>query len=266
MPTELICEWCEKAFYSKIRSLKQRFCSRQCAGKHKATLSNFKGFKENEPSWNKGLKNWRKNYQHSDETKRKIGLANKKQNPKYAESYLLRRSAEYKSWRAKVFERDNYKCQKCGNNKKLHPHHIKSFADYPELRFNINNGITLCGKCHGKIHNIDFDKTKRKLVCLNCDQKFDIVDGKYDRKFCSKKCHYEYRSKIPSPMKGKKYPHLQRARIGICLVCGKKFRAVKDFKDKKQKYCSQQCYLFARWGYTNQEAIREDGIKFNELI
>ena len=30
MPTKLICEWCEKSFYSKIRSLKQRFCSRDC--------------------------------------------------------------------------------------------------------------------------------------------------------------------------------------------------------------------------------------------
>jgi len=47
--------------------------------------------------------------------------------------------------------------------------------------------------------------------------------------------------------KGEKRPDLQRARIGKCIVCGKEFRAVKDFigKDgynRKQKYCSKECW------------------------
>ena len=42
--------------------------------------------------------------------------------------------------------------------------------------------------------------------------------------------------------KGEVRPDLQRARIGICLVCGKEFRAVKDFKEHKQKYCSKECW------------------------
>lgn len=42
--------------------------------------------------------------------------------------------------------------------------------------------------------------------------------------------------------KGEVRPDLQRARIGICLICGKEFRAVKDFKDHKQKYCSKECW------------------------
>jgi len=41
--------------------------------------------------------------------------------------------------------------------------------------------------------------------------------------------------------KGKKYPHLWKARIGNCLVCGKEYRAVSDFKERKQKYCSLKC-------------------------
>ena len=38
----------------------------------------------------------------------------------------------------------------CGDNKggKLNAHHIKSFADYPELRFEVSNGITYCEDCH----------------------------------------------------------------------------------------------------------------------
>lgn len=65
----------------------------------------------------------------------------------------IRNNDEYKNWRKVVFGRDNYTCQKCkqvGGN--MNAHHIKSFTDYPELIFDINNGITLCESCHKKIH------------------------------------------------------------------------------------------------------------------
>jgi len=55
----------------------------------------------------------------------------------------------YKKWRADVRKRDGFKCKMCGSNKKLQVHHIKRWADYPTLRFEISNGITLC-KLHHK--------------------------------------------------------------------------------------------------------------------
>ena len=62
----------------------------------------------------------------------------------------IRASTEYKKWRKGVFERDNHKCIIGGKSHgyKLEAHHIKSFASYPELRFDINNGQTLCVDCH----------------------------------------------------------------------------------------------------------------------
>ena len=53
----------------------------------------------------------------------------------------------------RVFERDNFKCQVCGKvGGELNAHHIKEFSEYPELRFEVDNGITLCVNCHKKIH------------------------------------------------------------------------------------------------------------------
>lgn len=63
----------------------------------------------------------------------------------------LRNGAAWARWRKKVFDRDGYTCQDCGvRGGYLEPHHIKPFAFFPTLRFEVSNGLTLCKSCHGK--------------------------------------------------------------------------------------------------------------------
>lgn len=70
-----------------------------------------------------------------------------------AYSNAARCSAAYKDWRKAVFQRDNYTCQICkvrGGN--LHAHHLNGFTNFPNLRYDLNNGITLCVEHHTEFH------------------------------------------------------------------------------------------------------------------
>lgn len=109
-------------------------------------------------SWNKGL-----NIPLSEETKQKLSLALKGKyigplnknwkGGKSGENKLIRMSYQFREWREEVFNRDNHTCQLCNvRGGILHPHHIKGFAEYEDLRFEVSNGITLCKGCHHLIH------------------------------------------------------------------------------------------------------------------
>lgn len=101
---------------------------------------------------------------HSEETKRKIRenslRGDKNPNWKGGATPLnkkIRNSFEYKQWRSNVYKRDEWACQTCyQKGKKLNAHHIKSFSKFPDLRFELSNGITLCEECHKLTDNFGF--------------------------------------------------------------------------------------------------------------
>jgi 5-methylcytosine-specific restriction endonuclease McrA len=140
---DIECGYCGVLFYRspslvKIRST--NFCSVACMGKQQGLSQRG----ENNPLWRGGV---------SKEAKR------------------LRASKEFKEWRKAVFERDNFTCQFCGiRGGYLEPDHIKPFAYYPLLRFDITNGRTLCRPCHKttetfgskgrKLHELEKDKDR----------------------------------------------------------------------------------------------------------
>ena len=61
---------------------------------------------------------------------------------------------EYKIWKEKVMEANGKKCKACGRTDRLHCHHIKSFYNFPELKFDPANGELLCISCHMRHHRL----------------------------------------------------------------------------------------------------------------
>lgn len=140
------CEVCgvsikKPASYSKKKWKTRRFCSHNCRS------VSMKG------------KTW---FEPTDEVRenRRLRMTGEL-NPmwKGGDSDRERRNSAYKSWRIKVFNRDGFICQRCGyyngcgeKRRDLHAHHIVRWIDSFELRYEVDNGLTLCVPCHIKEH------------------------------------------------------------------------------------------------------------------
>ena len=94
---------------------------------------------------------------HSLETRAKISAKTRERTPRGedAPGYIdgkgverrgQRLSAELKQWRYNVFLRDEFACCYCGDDRggNLNAHHIRHFSEFPDLRFDVRNGVTLC--------------------------------------------------------------------------------------------------------------------------
>jgi NUMOD3 motif/HNH endonuclease len=115
----------------------------------------------------KGEKHFLFGKHHSIETRKKMSDVKKgSKSPLWkggitSVNKAIRTSLEYRLWREAVFLRDNWTCQWClVRGGKLNADHIKPFAYFPELRFAIDNGRTLCEKCHSKTDTYKYKAKK----------------------------------------------------------------------------------------------------------
>jgi hypothetical protein len=187
---KIICKNCGDIF-EDYKSNKKKFCSKKCyyesiknkipwnlgkkyKGKPRSEETKKKIGEKNKISllgnipwnkgksglqvaWNKGLKGFMAGNKHYN------------WNGGQDLIFTIRNCFEYRQWRSDIFTRDNFTCQDCGDNSggNLNAHHKKRFIDIinqyniktiesalacNEL-WNINNGITLCEKCHRKVIN-----------------------------------------------------------------------------------------------------------------
>ena len=123
------CDICNKQFIlneCEFKKYNHLYCSKEC--RYKGVSVFYSG--ENHPSYN--------------------------HNKPLEERLKDRKYIEYYEWRKNVYEKDNYTCQCCGDNKghNLVAHHILNYSEHEEIRTNINNGITLCKTCHKLFHDI----------------------------------------------------------------------------------------------------------------
>lgn len=164
-----ICARCGEEFINKRPYITRKYCTRSCVGK-------VTGFQQGQKSWNEGknkeelekhyINGWKglfeegneaptKGTKYSEERIKSMSGENSPrwQGGKTPYTKRLRGTKKFKDWRMSIFKRDDYTCQKCNERGgTLHPHHIKSFTVYPELRFDVNNGSTLCVDCHRLFH------------------------------------------------------------------------------------------------------------------
>ena len=86
-----------------------------------------------------------------------------------------RKTKEYRVWRALVIRRDK-RCVVCNSIERRHAHHINMGAYFPEERFNVDNGVCLCAKCHIMYHT-DFNRSyKVKTTKYNFDNFMEVVE------------------------------------------------------------------------------------------
>lgn len=188
-PRQVDCAQCGKHF--ETRQPNQRFCSMDCS--HKGQRYNY-------------------------------GVSHHNYRP---EARRKNRCGSHHKWVNAVISRDKATCQHCGTiNVELHAHHLKSYKDFPELRFEVSNGITLCFKCHWAVHTAINAK-----VVNSVDPLTDKAEGNTEPSF-------ERNLVEGVTTRGRAF----RRWVGECFWCHKTIsKRWSDTKGRKTFFCDKHC-------------------------
>ncbi len=181
---------CSKCFHNtpKMKDVKKNQ-SKFVSEKTKKNMSNNHWSKKGSEPWNKG-----RTHIYSEETLDKIRKAAIKQfkeetsedkkeriimtscslrgiNREDFKGFVtpmntkIRQSKKSKEWKQKCLKRDNFSCRVSGSKENLQVHHLESFASNPDLRFDVDNGITLNKEIHSQFHSMygKKDNTKKQF-------------------------------------------------------------------------------------------------------
>ena len=119
-----ICKTCGKQFQCPP-SQRAKYCSMACRATDRTSFDSIRGARHY--NWKNGVT---------------------------PENQRLRSSLEYRAWTMAIFRRDCFSCQWCKAKRVLNAHHLFPWALFPELRFTVSNGITLCLSCHRTLHKL----------------------------------------------------------------------------------------------------------------
>lgn len=117
------CHGCESTFYQHYNALQNKKGCKTCGVKRRSG--------ENHHSYNPNL----------TEEERSL-----------SRDMLYGKSK--RSWRAKVHKAHGWRCVLCGSKEKLIAHHLDSYANHPDKRLDVDNGVTLCDYHHKDFHAV----------------------------------------------------------------------------------------------------------------
>jgi 5-methylcytosine-specific restriction endonuclease McrA len=120
-----------------------------------------------------------------------------KARPKPVKKWLGGRPHAHDKWTLAVILRDK-KCVRCGTVENLQAHHLKPWKHHPELRYDMENGTTLCPLCHHAQHpylpleRFVASGGKEVKYCVVCETAFLV--RKKTQRVCSRKCGWKLKN------------------------------------------------------------------------
>jgi hypothetical protein len=135
------------------------------------------------------------------------------------------RGTSHSRWATRVLQRDGYRCMRCGvsgETATLQAHHKFPFELFPDKRDDVNNGTTLCSRCHWDVHDTLDPNFIHGVERKKSNKKSLLVDG--------------------SVNEGKVFGKDSRKWKGDCYWCGELVvKRLSDVVGKKSVFCSSGC-------------------------